>query len=43
MGKFKPVRPKTAAPPKAGAIPCIVFLVAAMVLVMVLFYYMVKG
>ncbi|HWE50920.1 MAG TPA: hypothetical protein VG273_14090 [Bryobacteraceae bacterium] len=46
MGKFKAVKPKSAtpAPPqmKAG-VPCIVFLIVAMILTMVLLYEVMKN
>ncbi len=39
MGKFKPARRKgSKGPGKPGAAPCIVFLIAAMALVSLLFY-----
>jgi len=39
MGKFKPARPKgKKAPGKPGAVPCVVFLISAMVLLSLLFY-----
>jgi len=44
MGKYKPARPKSNAPPqmKAG-VPCIVFLVLAMLLTMILLYEVMKN
>ncbi len=44
MGKYKASRPKSTAPPqmKAG-VPCIVFLVLGMILVMVLMYEVMKN
>jgi len=39
MGKFKPAKPKgKKGPGKPGAVPCVVFLISAMVLVSLLFY-----
>jgi hypothetical protein len=39
MGKFKPARPKgKKVPGKPGAVPCVVFLISAMVLLSLLFY-----
>jgi len=39
MGKFKPAKPKgKKVPGKPGAVPCVVFLISAMVLVSLLFY-----
>ncbi len=39
MGKFKPAKSKgKKGPGKPGAVPCVVFLVSAMVLVSLLFY-----
>jgi hypothetical protein len=39
MGKFKPARPKgKKGPGKPGAVPCVVFLISAMVLLSLLFY-----
>jgi hypothetical protein len=39
MGKFKPARPKgKKGPGKPGAVPCVIFLISAMVLVSLLFY-----
>ncbi len=45
MAKFKPAKGKrSAAAPKArGAVPCIVFLLSAMALLLLLFYYMVSA
>jgi hypothetical protein len=44
MGKYKPSRPKSTAPPqmKAG-VPCIVFLALGMILTMVLLYEVIKN
>jgi hypothetical protein len=44
MGKYKPARPKSTAPPqmKAG-VPCIVFLILGMILTMVLLYEVMKN
>jgi hypothetical protein len=44
MGKYKPVKAKSDAPPqmKAG-LPCIVFLVLGMILVMILLYEVMKN
>ncbi len=44
MGKYKPVKGKSDAPPqmKAG-LPCIVFLVLGMILVMILLYEVMKN
>jgi hypothetical protein len=44
MGKYKASRPKSTAPPqmKAG-VPCIVFLVLGMILIMVLMYEVMKN
>ena len=39
MGKFKPAKPKgKKGPGKPGAVPCVIFLVTAMVLLSLLFY-----
>ena len=39
MGKFKPAKPKgKKGPGKPGAVPCVVFLISAMVLLSLLFY-----
>lgn len=44
MAKFKPAKGKRAAAPKArGAVPCIVFLVSGMSLLLLLFYYMLSA
>jgi hypothetical protein len=44
MGKYKPAKAKSDAPPqmKAG-LPCIVFLVLGMILVMILLYEVMKN
>jgi hypothetical protein len=44
MGKYKASRPKSTAPPqmKAG-VPCIVFLVLGMILIMILMYEVMKN
>jgi hypothetical protein len=46
MGKYKPAKPKSGAPAppqmKAG-LPCIVFLVLGMILVMILLYEVMKN
>lgn len=42
MGKFKPARRKTKKPPTRGAIPCIVFMLAGMALLLLLFYSILK-
>ena len=44
MGKYKPAKPKSDAPPqmKAG-VPCIVFLVLGMILTMFLLYEVMKN
>jgi hypothetical protein len=44
MGKYKPARPKSDAPPqmKAG-VPCIVFLGLGMILTMILLYEVMKN
>ncbi len=44
MGKYKPARPKskTAASSARNAIPCIFFLVSAMVLVMLLLFLSIR-
>jgi len=44
MGKYKASRPKSTAPPqmKAG-VPCIVFLILGMILIMILMYEVMKN
>ena len=43
MAKFKPARGKKAPRPKArGAIPCIIFLISGMALLILLFYAILK-
>jgi len=39
MGKFKPAKPKgKKAPGKPGAVPCVIIILSAMVLISLLFY-----
>lgn len=42
MGKFKLAKRNAKAPPARGAVPCILVLVSGMVLLLLLFYYMLK-
>lgn len=43
MAKIKSARPKkTAAPPVRGGLPCVVFVILAIILVMVFFYLVMK-
>jgi hypothetical protein len=40
MAKFKPVRPKSKShPPPQGGLPCVILLIAGIVLVMLFLYY----
>lgn len=45
MSKFKPVRPKKKAGPSQSlqAVPCLVLVIGIMVLLMLLFYFVLKG
>ena len=44
MAKFKPVRPrKKAAAPPPGAVPCVILIIAGIVLVMLFLYFVMKG
>jgi hypothetical protein len=44
MGKFKPAKPKgRKAAGKPGAVPCVIILLSAMVLISLLFYLVLSG
>jgi hypothetical protein len=43
MAKFKPARKKNKTPAMRGGIPCLILVAAAMFLVMLLLYYVMRG